>query len=402
MLILHVFDHSIPLHSGYTFRSRAILRQQRVFGWRTEHLTSPKHGGEQSSEEVVDGLRFYRSGALPGWVDRAPAINQWAVVRRLARRLEEVARLHRPDLIHAHSPALNGLAAIRVGQRLGVPVVYEVRAFWEDAAVDHGTAREGGPRYRLGRALETHVLRRADAITTICNGLRDEIVSRGIEPAKVTVVPNAVNLEQFRRDRPPSPRLGRDLGLQGAAVLGFIGSFYSYEGLGLLLRAMPAILAERPEARLLLVGGGPQDRVLRHQAEELGLKTRVTFTGRVPHEQVQDYYDLVDIFVYPRLAMRLTDLVTPLKPLEAMASNRLVVASDVGGHKELIRDRETGFLFPAGDAAALAKTIVECLENRREWPRLHRQGRELVELERSWPAVVSRYQGVYGRLLGQG
>ncbi|ALP54095.1 glycosyl transferase family 1 [Candidatus Tenderia electrophaga] len=405
MRILHVLDHSIPLHSGYTFRSRAILQQQRELGWETFHVTGPKHNVAATVEgdvEEVDGLRFYRSPTPSGWMTRLPVLNQWAIVAALEKRLEEVVKEVRPDILHAHSPMLDGEAAVRVGKRHGIPVVYEIRAFWEDAAVDHGTATEGGLRYRLTRALETRVIHRADAVTTICEGLRKEIVARDVAPEKVTVIPNAVDIARFQADRSADPTLQEELGLKDKWVLGFIGSFYAYEGLTLLLKAFPEILKQRPDARLLLVGGGPKADELRRITEEQGLQAHVIFTGRVPHEQVQRYYDLVDIFVYPRLPMRLTEIVTPLKPLEAMAQKRLVVASDVGGHKELIRDGETGWLFPAGDAHALANCVLGVLSQTARLPEVRAAGRRFVEEERNWVASVRRYKPVYERLLGAG
>ena len=402
MKILHVLDHSIPLHSGYTFRTRAILTEQRALGWETVHVTSAKHNraaGAYVAEEDVDGFRFYRTPAGAGLLGRLPGGGQWDVVAGLARRLEAVVARERPDLIHAHSPALNGLAAVRAGRRAGLPVVYECRAFWEDAAVDHGTSRENGLRYRVTRALETAVFRRAAAVTTICEGLKGDIVGRGIPASRVTVIPNAVDITRFDTGRDRDAALARDLGLDGGPVLGFIGSFYGYEGLALLLEALPRIRATVPEVRVLLVGGGPQAESLKARAAALGIADRVVFTGRVPHEEVGRYYDLVDVFVYPRLSMRLTDLVTPLKPLEAMAQGRLVVASDVGGHRELIRDGETGLLFRAGDASDLAATVTALLDDRGRWPALSRAGRAFVEAERTWARSVARYREVYGALV---
>ena len=178
-------------------------------------------------------------------------------------------------------------------------------------------------------------------------------------------------------------------------VIGFVGSFYAYEGLGLLLRALPLVLNEMPEARLLLVGGGPEEAALKALAAALKVSDRVVFTGRVPHHDVQRYYSLIDVLAYPRLAMRLTELVTPLKPLEAMAQGRLLVASDVGGHRELIRHGETGVLFPAGNAPALAAALIRLLAARERWPALREQGRRFVEQERNWAGSVARYRSVY-------
>ena len=237
MRILHILDHSIPLHSGYTFRSAAILRGQRALGWETFHLTSPKQGATGALEEQVDGLGFYRTPVPAG---RLPLIGEVQLMRATERRLLQLARTLQPDVLHAHSPVLNAIPALRVGRKLGIPVVYEVRAFWEDAAVDHGTTREGSARYRATRALESWALARVDHVFTICEGLRRDILARGIPDARVTVIPNAVDVEGFQLSGEPDSQLRRTLGLEGCQVVGFVGSFYAYEGLDLLVAALPA------------------------------------------------------------------------------------------------------------------------------------------------------------------
>ena len=392
--ILHVLDHSIPLHSGYTFRTLSILREQRKLGWETVHLTTPKHGPCAHREETVDGLTFYRTPSAKG----AGLLTQ---MRLTANRLSEVIGATKPDLIHAHSPVLNALPSLWVGRRQRLPVVYEMRASWEDAAVDHGTTLEGSLRYRMSRALESFALRQADQITTICEGLRGDIAGRGIPDERITVIPNAVDASLFRFGVDADPGLRRSLGLDGATVIGFAGSFYGYEGLDLLLEAARRMLPRHPNLRVLLVGGGPQEQNLKAQAAAAGLESRVIFTGRVAHADVQRYYELIDVLAYPRLPIRLTELVTPLKPLEAMAQGRMFVASDVGGHRELVRHGETGFLFPAGDAAALETAIDQVLARREMWPRIRQQARRFVESERTWASSVARYGDVYRRALGR-
>ncbi|WP_334186745.1 TIGR04063 family PEP-CTERM/XrtA system glycosyltransferase [Noviherbaspirillum sp.] len=399
MRVLHILDHSIPLHSGYTFRTLSILQEQRQLGWETHHITSAKQGKNESGMESVDGWNFHRTAPTRSPLGKMPLLDQLSVISGLTSRLKEVAAEVKPDILHAHSPALNAIAALRVGQSLRIPVLYEVRAFWEDAAVDHGTSTEWGMRYRLTRAMETHALRRADAITTICEGLRSEIVTRGIGSDKITVIPNAVDTSNFSTGGTPDPALAAETGLAGKVVLGFIGSFYAYEGLPILLRALPQILDANPHVRVLLVGGGPQEAELKSLAQTLGIQDKVVFTGRVPHSEVQRYYNLVDVLVYPRIKMRLTDLVTPLKPLEAMAQGRLLAASDVGGHRELITDGVTGCLFEAGSPDALASKVLELLAKPERWPVLRQAARQFVETERNWGASVRRYQPVYDGLL---
>jgi len=393
--ILHVLDHSVPLQSGYAFRTLAILREQRRLGHETVHVTSSKHYGATAEQEQVDGLVFHRTRPRASLLRRLPVVNQAMVSLDTAARVAEIARRERVELIHAHSPALNGLAALKVGRRLGLPVVYEMRASWEDAAVDHGTSSAGSLRYRASRGLETWVFRRADAITTICEGLRKDILVRGIAPERVTVIPNAVDAAAFDGTPGRNDALAGELALGPGPVLGFIGSFYGYEGIDVLLRAMPAILATHPEARMLLVGGGPAEEALRRLAADLGMSSRVHFVGRVPHARVQQYYAQIDLLVYARHSIRLTETVTPLKPLEAMAMRRAFIASDVGGHLEVVPEALRGRLFHAGDPGDLARVASRLLARRAEWAGDAEVGRRYVETERSWRESVARYERVY-------
>ncbi|MCV2355492.1 glycosyltransferase, exosortase A system-associated [Paucibacter sp. B2R-40] len=405
MRVLHVLDHSIPLHSGYTFRTLNLLREQRKLGWETFHLTGPKQGqalqtpaDKAQLEQEVDGWHFFRT-PVPELGPSLPGLGELRLMRQLEQRLQSVVEQIRPQILHAHSPVLNALPALRVGRRMGIPVVYEVRAFWEDAAVDHGTTQEGSLRYRLTRRMETHALKRADHVFTICEGLRADIVARGIAHGKVTVIPNAVDIDNFEPGGQADEGLKASLGLSGAVVLGFIGSFYAYEGLDLLLDALPLLLQHRSDVRVLLVGGGPQEAALKEQAQRLGMQDKVIFTGRVPHTDVNRYYDLVDALVYPRHSMRLTELVTPLKPLEAMAQGRLLVASDVGGHRELIQHDRTGILFKAGQVDSLLESVLSLLAQPERWASLRAAGRRFVEEQRNWRVSVNNYRAPYADLL---
>ncbi|MGA9867258.1 MAG: TIGR04063 family PEP-CTERM/XrtA system glycosyltransferase [Acetobacteraceae bacterium] len=399
MRILHVFDHSLPMQSGYVFRSLGILAAQRGFGWQTAQVTGPRHNIWTGPNETVDGWEFHRTRKPEGMASRFPVAREAVEMGALRTRLTQVIAASRPDIVHAHSPVLIGWPALRAARRAGVPFVYEVRALWEDAAVDLGRARQNDPRYRASRAFEGRVLRQADAVVTLCSAMRDELAGRGIADGKLTVVPNAVEAEMIAEPRAKDPALVAELGLGGRIVLGFIGSFYHYEGLDLLLDALPAIRARDSRIAVLLVGGGPMDAALRATVAACCLGDCVRFTGRVPHEQVKRYYDLMDFLVFPRRRMRLTELVTPLKPIEAMAEGRLVIASDVGGHRELLRDGVTGFLFAADDKDALARRVLEAVAATDTHAAMREAGRQFVAAERVWPVSAANYKPVYEALL---
>ena len=397
MNILHVLDHSVPLFSGYTFRSRSIIHAQRALGLNPVVLTSPKHGSSADCVEEIEGIRYYRTASLGSDpVGTIPFAREIKLMTRLGRRIAAVVKLEKAELIHSHSPLLNGLPALWVARRRKIPMVYEARAFWEDAAVDHGTFAEGSLKYRISRALETFLFKNTDRAVTICEAMRRELGVRGVALDHVSVVPNGVNLEEFAPLERSSPLAGR-LGLNGGPVFGFVGSFYRYEGLRFLVENFPKIRARIPNARLLLVGGGEEEAVLKQMAGSVA--SGVVFTGRVPHHEVNDYYSLIDVFVCPRLKMRLTDLVTPLKPLESMAMGKAVLASDVGGHKELIENERTGILFQAENAEDLVAQSVRLAGNAEFRAQLGEAGRRFVNGERSWVKLAARYVEIYSQLL---
>jgi glycogen synthase len=396
MRILHVLDHSLPLHSGYTFRTRAILKAQVARGWDVMGVTGWRHYADGPDPQVADELTFGRTAK--GLSAPAP-LGELLEINAFSRRIGRAIESFRPDIVHAHSPVLGALAALNAVSARKLPLVYEIRAFWEDAAVGNGTGTEGSVRFHLTKALETWAVKRADAVAVICEGLRSDLVARGISADKIVVSPNGVDLSLFGAPIPPDPVLAAELGLSGAEVVGYIGSFYDYEGIDTLIAAMPALVAARPTAKLLLVGGGPMEPALRAQTAASAVADRIVFVGRVPHERVEDYYALTDVLAYPRKKMRLTDLVTPLKPLEAMAQRRLVVASDVGGHRELIEHGVTGTLFAADDPTAAAAALVGVFADRPNWEARRDRARDFVEAERDWASNIARYEPVYQKLL---
>ena len=270
--ILHILDHSLPLHSGYTFRSQNIFRAQREMGFEPVILTSPKHEqswkGAWAEKETNNSFTYYRTGGI-STNGHLPVLPEIRLVRKLGRRLSEVIGIEKPDIIHAHSPFINAMAAMKASRQKGIPLVYEIRAFWEDAAVDHGTYKEGSWKYNLVRFMETRICRKADYVTVLCNGLKQDLIKRGIPERKLTPVFNGINPNDFKAT-PPDEALKKQYGLEGKTVIGFIGSFYRYEGLDLMINAFSSLAPKYPNLVLLLVGGGEMETELKHWSK-LGL-----------------------------------------------------------------------------------------------------------------------------------
>jgi PEP-CTERM/exosortase A-associated glycosyltransferase len=403
MRVLHVLDHSLPYFSGYSFRSDYLIRTQQRLGIQPFVVTSPKHEDFSETRETRAGIDYFRLAWPSFYVlpkpNTVPLLKQATCVAELSKQLVRLATELKVDLLHAHSPALNGLAASRAARQLGLPCVYEVRYYEEDAAVDRGKLKFNSPLYRLVRRLEAKALQRADRVVTICAALRDDLLARGVAAEKLFQVPNGVDTSAFAPSA-PDPTLLEKHGLQGCTVIGFIGSFYAYEGLEVLVDAFVRLLALRDDVKLLLVGEGEMEASLCARIPS-GKREQFIFTGKVPHQQVKNYYSVADVLVYPRLSSRLTELTTPLKPLEAMAQERAVVGSDIGGLRELIRHGETGLLVEPGSVESLNDSLAELVGDAARRNRLARQAREFVVRERAWERIVEGYLDIYGDLIAQ-
>lgn len=396
--VLHVLEYSRPNISGYSLRSDAIIRHQRKIGIITNQLTSQRYQDFKALEEDVDGVVYQRTEKSTSFLTNIPFVNYLLHINHLAKRIEKAILADKPDVIQTHSPMFNALAAVKIGKKYNIPVTYEVRALWEDAAVDTGKTKEGSFKYRMIKAIEQSAFDKADAVSCICQGLKTDLIKRGIPESKIFITPNAVDIENFQPSYQRDSELEQSLNLSGKKVIAFVGTFFKYEGLAYAVEAMNIIAKTRDNIHLLLVGAGNELENLNKQVAEAKLENFVTFVGRVPFEQVSRYYSLADIMVFPRESIRLTELVTPLKPLESMAQFKPVIASDIGGHRELIIDGKTGFLFPADDAKALANKIISVIDDTELLTNVSEQGLSFVRDERNWLNTAKQYLPVYQNL----
>jgi glycosyltransferase involved in cell wall biosynthesis len=284
MNVLHVLDISLPDLKGYAIRSKCIVEAQKNIGLNPVCLTSFRQNQYGGEKDIINGIVYYRSGKFdPRW--RIPFLNQFMEITALEEKIDSVIEQEKVDVLHAHSPLLCGMAAERVGRKRSLPVVYEIRAFWEDAAVSSGKCREGDLRYMTTRYFETLVCKRADKVVAICEGIRDDLIGRKISPGKISVVPNGVLSDEFR-EVPRSSVLTKKFGLDGFFVLGFLGSFFRFEGVDLLVDMMQELRNE--QVKLVLVGAGETFDAIRSKVAEYGLGNQIILTGNVSHQEVQD------------------------------------------------------------------------------------------------------------------
>jgi len=403
--ILHIVTDALPSTSaGYTIRTQEIAVAQRADAGTPRldpHVVTrigfPVTAGAIDGRALVtvDGVPYHRllPWVMPGRADTIAADG----LKHAASLAQEIT----PSVLHAASNYSNALIALALRDATQLPVVYEVRGFWEDTWLSRHSASatsdlRQSDRYVRSRALETHCMQAADLVVTLGEAMRDEIVERGIDPANVLIVPNGVSTE-FLQPLPDAAALRAQLGItDGEHVVGLVSSLVAHEGIGTLLTAVEILNDRGVPTRALIVGDGPERGALERQAASLGLDA--IFTGRVPMAKVRDYHAVLDVFVVPRTPDRVCQLVTPLKPVEAMASGLPVVVSGVKALGEVIQDKVTGLQFPPLDAEALADALQLLLSN----PELRRQlgasAREWVARDRTWEHNAARYRAAYARL----
>jgi glycosyltransferase involved in cell wall biosynthesis len=355
-------------------------------------LGFPWHFGAEADAAVehVDGIPYYRIGSaeLPRrWDDRLDAN-----LAALGPIVEQV----RPRLLHAHSDFENSLLALALGEQFDLPVVYEVRGFWEETWLSKSPERRPeADRFRWRHERELACIQAADHVVTLAETMRSRMAADGVDPARVTIVPNAVDPADFpvlTRNEELAQRLGV---ASTEVVVGYISSLVSYEGVDTLIEALRRTRDSGVAVRGLIVGDGDQRQSLEQLAAARGVADVVTFTGRVPYDQVLDYYSLIDIFVVPRRNDRVCRLVTPLKPFEAMSTGRALVMSAVPALADIAAESGAAATFEPENAADLAEVLTRLAGDEAARAALGEQGATWVRTHRTWDDNAQRYLEIY-------
>lgn len=404
MKVLHFLSSHLPLQAGYTIRSEAVVANQAKLGIEPVIFTLPDFnhslGYKLRARETAGGIVMYNwvrpagnlKAKIIGKVPFFRNIYDFRVKIRYYLKLSEEVR---PEIVHSHSPALCAIYGDLIARKNNTPFIYEVRGIWEDTAVAEGKMTEDSMEYRNRQYAETVSSAKCHALVTISEGLKRDFVSRGTPEDKIFVVPNGVDTNRFS----PHPALADfkvRLHLQDKIIIGYIGAVRRLEGLELAVKSMPAILNSIPNAALIIVGGGNEKPNLLSFAEKSGLKDKsIFFYDEVPHEDILGFHTAIDVFILPRQDKRVSRLVTPLKPLEAMSMGKPVLGSDVGGIKELVENNTTGMLFKADNGPSFVEQCLILLRNADLRKTLGANAREWVVKERNWNKLVAKYIPIY-------
>lgn len=405
--IAYLAYNSLPYHSaGYATRTHGLLKELRGQGWNAFGVTRIGYPhdmpgwtdvGTLEPIEQVGGVPYLRLSPGPEVV-RKRRVAQY--VESYVQRLVERLTIEQPAIVHAASNHLNGLAAVTAARILGIPSIYEVRGLWEVTRGSRDPIWANGQEFRSIARLETDSAKNATRVVAITEALKAELVRRGVDESKIAVIPNGVDTSRFR-PMAKDPALAETLNIGDRTVIGYVGSIVDYEGLGLLVEAASALAKERDDFVVLIVGDGAATPDLVRLVEQAEVARYFKFIGRVPHDDVERYYSLIDIAPFPRLPLPVCEIVSPLKPFEAMAMKKAVVASNVAALAEIVTDGVNGVLFEKGDVESLSRSIRLLLDNPELRGRIAESGREWVENSRQWKSLASKMSNIYESLGAQ-
>lgn len=394
-IILHVLNKSLPEINGYTIRSSEIINHQVKKGFKPVVVTklgwTPEKNQESDIlEKEINGVKHYHiiDQDTNLELNKSPLTDYF---NKYAEYFSKIIELVRPSIVHAASNFQNALAPLLVAKKYNIPTIYEVRGMWHYTQSSKIKGFENSERYKLQESLEIKCCEIADKVVCISESLKGDLLNKGIPEEKIKVVPNGVDTNKFEPKK-PSLELINKYNLKGKLVIGFIGSITEYEGLEYILYAVKKIIDKNiSNIKFLVVGDGPELLNLKKIVKKLRIENYVAFVGKVPHEKVSEYYSVIDVFPFPRINEKVCNLVTPLKPYEAMAMGKLVAVSNIPALQEMVIHEETGVVFETENV----DSIVKVLENATKYRSLGYNGLQWVVLNRSWGNLVNIYENIY-------
>lgn len=403
MKILHILAHSYPYLTGYSIRTHYILLTEQKSGIDVFPVTYPSKFFSYMFEDTIDGITYYHINIKNSFLLALPIIRTIYTMPQFKNKVKELIQNIKPDIIHSHSPKSVGLAGLSISKFNRIPFIYEVRGLWEETALalnkDRGIIAYYLSKIRayISKFVDNFIFKRADAVVVISQGLKRDIIKRGlkIDYAKIFVVPNGVDTSLF------SP-IEKDINILNAlkikneVVIGYISSIRKIEGLDFLIKAIKKL--NQKNIKVIIVGEGEERKNLELLVKKLNLEDKVIFVGKVPHDKIRRYYSIIDIFVVPRTKDYVCQVVTPLKPFEAMAMRKCLLISNVGGLTELVNNKKTGMVFEAENIEDLAGKLAYLIENKNIREELAENALNWVKNERDWVKIVETYTDIYKKV----
>ncbi len=412
VVLYHASQSRPHTNSGYAIRTHGLVSALKTHG--VDIKVALRHGypldrndffeNEISPVSSIENIQYFfsptsRSSSLINYQEVYNFNMLRNYIQKAAAELIARSQEMKPEIIHSASNFVTGMVGAQAAKALGIPSVYEIRGFWHLTQSTKRQSYHSSDHFKLSEQLEIETAKQSDYVFTITNALKEILVEQGVEEQKISVLPNAVELEKFNVLE-KNKKLEKELGFENKIVIGYIGSFVNYEGLDLLLEACSLLHKKIGDVfRVLLVGDGAMMKSLRDTARFLQIEDIITFTGRITHDEVQDYYSLIDIAPLPRKGHRVCELVSPLKPFEAMSSGKVVITSSVKALAEIIEHEKTGLVFEKDNSMDLADKLESVILNPELRGTLGVNARNWVEKNHSWEKISKRVLDVYQQIL---
>lgn len=397
MRILHVLDHSVPHNTEYAARAQAVVRGTEALGLEVVQLTGPHHAVSDVRDESIDGRTYYRTPPVASPLSDVAVLGEFEFIGEIAHRVEQIARRTRPHVLHVHSPVQCALGVLRVGRRLGLPVILDLHGLWREEVDSFEHAGGSYMRGRILHAMEAFTARRAAHLVTSSTSMRERFIARGLPCERVTAITNGADVRDATAAAWVDARR-EELGFTGRRVVGFAGRLLECEGVGLLLDAFDRVHRALPDAVLLVVGSGPARDGIVRRIEALGNPSPIRLVECQTIEEERAWLDVMDVAVYPRQPVPLASDEVPYRVCMGFAAGAAMLISDVGGHKAALATGTEAQLFRAGDAEDLAAGLLRLLNSSRAREFLRSAARTLAQETLDWTSRVASYSRIYESL----
>lgn len=426
MIILHLVQNSLPYISGSTIRSKYIFKYQKRFS-KIIVLTSFLSEKNNKHFEIIEGIPYYRinkniSSLLKFYFNIFERLKdilfmffnidfdeniQFLIISPIVEYyIKKLIKFYNIDAVHVHSYYAEAQCAQKIANKREIPFIYEHRGFIEENVMANPKIKDKDyfkllyNKANKFKKKETEIMKKSDLIITLSNIMKKELIKRNLDANKIKIIPNCADTKSIQ-PQPANLELKQKLKLSGLKIIGFIGRINGYEGIEILIRSIPYLLEQFRDLKVLLIGGGDPKyiRNLKKLSLDLNVSNYILFIGIVPHYEIKEYYSIIDIIVIPRLNLNVNRKVTPLKPLEAMAFRKLVIASNLPALRYVIIPKKTGDLFKAEDPIDLSSKIIYYLKNPEKKKVIEEFSRLYVEKYFSWETIVPKYKQLYLSLL---
>jgi len=391
-MVLHTSIHQVE--NGYSIRSHEILRNINSNEFQVlPFVRGPKWFPDSLSRDNIE----YRFHSIPE-IEEDSLIEY---IRTYALSIVKFALKNNISIIHGASNYVSGIASAIAAQTLNIPFIYDVRGLWELTRASVYPETHGCTAFNMQVRLETETAKLANHVLAISEPLRQELVRRGVTGDKITVCRNGYSSSDWQNHNNSNFK-EIESKLKGKFVFGFIGSVTPYEGLSELINAFKIAQKDMPDAAILIIGDGSYLESVKFLVEKYNLSKKVIITGRLPWELAQSAYQFLDVACFLRQETIVAKIVSPLKPLEALAHSTLVMASNLPAMKDLLGEGRHVEYLSTNNIGGIVMGMKNLYDSDTDVVKRGITGKAWVTTNRRWSDTSAIHTDLWSKFSKQG